>query len=410
LPITSLNLLTSFMPPEKGKDFQESAALIKTSFKRMFVTLLEQTADRVYIKDTQGRFVFASNALARTHGLKDRKEIKGMSDYDFFDPESAESFFNQEKEILRSGKPVINQIRQESWKNGSTTWSSTSKVPLRLESGEPIGILGISRDVTEEHLSKEQLRKANETMLDDYASAAKVQQVMIPGKIPEIEDLEIAHLWRPMTAVGGDIISFPLNPKNVPLFFIRDVCGHGVQAAFYTILLKYITSQAAENYDCCPQDLLDAVNERISGQINTGFITSLAGHFGKRQPDGSRYLHLSHTGHPQILLYRKSSGQTEFAKMPGSMVMGLPGCKASESIQVHLQPGDRAYTFTDGIIEASDPKGEEFGIERLRAAIENCANQPLQEGLNIIYDTVAEYTEYAQQQDDITLIAFEVAK
>ncbi|MGK0456537.1 MAG: hypothetical protein ACJAUA_000839, partial [Zhongshania aliphaticivorans] len=52
------------MPPEKGKDFQESAALIKTSFKRMFVTLLEQTADRVYIKDTQGRFVFASNALA----------------------------------------------------------------------------------------------------------------------------------------------------------------------------------------------------------------------------------------------------------------------------------------------------------------------------------------------------------
>ncbi|MGK0176781.1 MAG: PAS domain S-box-containing protein, partial [Lentimonas sp.] len=166
MPITSLNLLTSFMPPEKGKDFQESAALIKTSFKRMFVTLLEQTADRVYIKDTQGRFVFASNALARTHGLKDRKEIKGMSDYDFFDPESAESFFNQEKEILRSGKPVINQIRQESWKNGSTTWSSTSKVPLRLESGEPIGILGISRDVTEEHLSKEQLRKANETMLD----------------------------------------------------------------------------------------------------------------------------------------------------------------------------------------------------------------------------------------------------
>ena len=67
-----------------------------------------------------------------------------MTDYDFFDPESAESFFDQEKEILRSGKPVINQVRQESWKNGSTTWSSTSKVPLRLESGEPIGILGIS--------------------------------------------------------------------------------------------------------------------------------------------------------------------------------------------------------------------------------------------------------------------------
>lgn len=396
------------MDSEKKEGFQESADLIKTSFKRMFVTLLEQTADRVYIKDTKGRFVFASNALVKTHGLKDRSEIEGMTDYDFFDSKSAEAFYAQEKEILRSGNPVINHIRQEFWKNGSTTWSSTSKVPLRLESGEPIGILGISRDVTEEHLNKEQLRQANETMLADYASAAKVQQVMIPGKIPEIPGLEIAHMWRPMTSVGGDIISFPLNSKNVPLFIIADVCGHGVQAAFYTVLLKYITSQAAEHYDCCPQDWLNEVNSRISGQINTGFITSLAGHFGKRQADNSRDLYLSHTGHPQILIYSKSSGQTESAKMPGSMVMGLPGCKASESIQVHLQPGDRAYTFTDGIIEASDSEGEEFGIERLRAAIESCANRPLQESLTVIHDTVARHTDYAPQQDDITLIGFEI--
>ncbi len=396
------------MQPKEKKDFKKSAALIKTSFKRMFVTLLEQTADRVYIKDTQGRFVFASNALAKTHGLTNRNEIEGMTDYDFFDPEIAESFFAQEKEILRSGKPVVNQVRQESWKNGSTTWSSTSKVPLRLESGEPIGILGISRDVTKEYLNKERLREANETMLADYASAAKVQQVMIPGKIPKITDLQIAYTWKPMTAVGGDIISFPLNPKNSLLFFIGDVCGHGVQAAFYTILLKYITSQAAETYDDCPQDLLDTVNKRISGQINTGFITGLAGHFEKRQPDGSRYLRLSHTGHPQMLIYRKSSGKTELAKMPGSMVMGLPGCKASKSVQVHLKPGDRAYTFTDGILEASDSNGEEFGIERLKTVVENCANQPLQEGLDTIYDTASEFTGFAQQQDDITLIAFEI--
>ncbi len=397
------------MKSEKREGFQESAALIKTSFKRMFVTLLEQTADRIYIKDTQGRFVFASNALVKTHGLKDQSEIEGMTDSDFFDPQSAEAFFAQEKEILRSGKPVINQIRQESWKNGSTTWSSTSKVPLRLESGESIGILGISRDVTEEYLNKEQLRQANETMLADYASAAKVQQVMIPGKIPEVADLEIAYMWRPMTSVGGDIISFPLNSKNVPLFFIADVCGHGVQAALYTVLLKYITSQAAENYDCCPHNWLNEVNERISGQINTGFITSLAGHFGKRQADKSRDLYLSHTGHPQILIYRKSSGQTEFAKMPGSMVMGLPGCKASESIQVNLQPGDRVYTFTDGIFEASDPAGEEFSIERLRATIRDCAHRSLWDSLTVIYDTVAQYTGSAQQQDDISLIAFEIA-
>ena len=90
------------------------------------------------------------------------------------------------------------------------------------------------------------------------------------------------------------------------------------------------------------------------------------------------------------------------------MVMGLPGCKAAESIKVQLEPGDRAYTFTDGIVEASDSEGEEFGIERLRPAIESCADQPLQESLDTLYDTVAKHTGYAQQQDDITLIAFEI--
>ena len=117
------------MKQEKDTDFKKSADLIRTSFKQMFATLLEQTADRVYIKDTEGRFVFASNALAKTHGIKNRNEIEGMTDYDFFDPASAQSFFEQEQTILRSGQSVVNQIRRETWKDGSVTWSSTSKVP-----------------------------------------------------------------------------------------------------------------------------------------------------------------------------------------------------------------------------------------------------------------------------------------
>ena len=333
-----------------------------------------------------------------------------MTDYDFFDPVSAESFFDQEKKILSSGKPVINQVRQEPWKNGSTTWSSTSKVPLRLESGEPIGILGISRDVTEEYLNKEKLKAANATMLADFASAAKVQQFMIPGMIPEITKLNVACIWEPMQAVGGDIITFPQNPEDFLLFFIGDVCGHGVQAAFYTILLKYITSQTAENYDGHPQNWLNAVNQQISNQLSSGFITGLAGHFDKRQPDGSRYLHLSHTGHPQFVIYRKDQKHAELVKMPGSMVMGIPGCQAANSVKVHLHPGDRAYSFTDGIIEATSKNGDEFGTERLISLIEDGTAKPLQESLNTIFEKVIEYTGSTEQQDDIALIAFEVAE
>ena len=69
---------------------------------------------------------------------------------------------------------MVNHIVEETWQDGHISWASESKVPLLLDSGVAIGILGISRDVTEEHLIKEKLRVANETMLADFASAEKI--------------------------------------------------------------------------------------------------------------------------------------------------------------------------------------------------------------------------------------------
>lgn len=392
------------------KDFEQCAALIRSSFKRLFETLLEQTADRVYIKDTKGRFVFASNALAHAHGLKDRSELDGLTDFDFFTHENAESFYAEEQEILRSNQPVINRISKEKWKGGSATWSSTSKVPLRTESGTPIGILGITRDVTEQHISKEKLRKANDTMRADYESAEKVQRVMIPGHIPKIKGIEIAHIWQPMSAVGGDIISFPQTPTGELLFFLADVCGHGVQAAFYTVLLKYITGKSADAYSGSPDAFLDHVNAQITEQMSQGFVTAMAGHFDPKRPDGSRNLYLSNAGHPLLILLRAATGKAETLKLPGSMVMGLPSGKASKTVVIPMQKNDRVYMFTDGITEASDSDENEFGIVPLRKSIEALQTKTLQEGLTSIYKQAIAHTMNSEQQDDISILAFELTK
>ena len=396
------------MPNTNDSDFQQSADLIKHSFQQLFVALMEQTADRIFIKDTKGRFIFVSDALVRRHGFKHPREIQGKSDFDFFDQENAASFYAEEQEILRTGQPVINEIKVETWKNGTTSWASNSKVALQLKCGKAIGILGISRDVTEEYLYKEKLRQANETMLDDYASAKKVQQVMIPGRIPSVAGIEVAHIWKPMAAVGGDIISFPRPLSDDLLFFMGDVCGHGVQAAFYTVLLKYITRQTADQHYDSPQTFLNTVNTQITQQINQSFITAMAGHFSPPQADGSRHLHLSHAGHPHLLILRKASGTIECVQLPGSMVMGLPGGSAAEPAQLQLQRGDRVFTYTDGIIEAAAPDGTEFGLAQVTAIIEACAAHPLQHGLDTLFKQALLHTGNQQQQDDITLLAFEI--
>ncbi len=391
-----------------------NSLLLRASAKRLFESLMEQTPDRIYIKDKKSRFIAASQALASMHGYKSRHDLEGLTDFDLFSQEHAQQAFEDEQEILRTEK-AISKVEKETWVEGDDTWVSSTKAPLYLSSGKLAGIIGISRDVTPEIIARNQLaeserrlREQNEILRADYESAHKVQRVMIPGRVPHIKHVELAYLWKPMTLVGGDIISFPRNPSNCLLFFMGDVCGHGVAAAFYTVLVKYLTAHSAEVYSDNPQEFLNSVNVEVLNRLNEGFITGLAGHFGARQKDGSRKLILSHAGHRQVLVYRKQTGKTELIELPGGTVMGIPGSSASKAKAIELHLGDRFYAFTDGVVEASDPDDEEFGMDRLMDCFDRLSKRPVQETLNEIYEVVAEHTEKPDQQDDITMLGFEL--
>lgn len=392
-----------------------NSMLLRASAKRLFESLMEQTSDRIYIKDKKSRFVAASQALATMHGFKNRHDLEGLTDFDLFSEEHAQQAFDDEQELMRTEKPMT-KVEKETWVDGDDTWVSSTKAPLYLNSGKVAGIIGISRDVTAEKIaqlrlaeSEHRLREQNEMLRSDYESAHKVQSVMIPGRVPHINHIDIAHLWKPMTSVGGDIINFPRNPSNCLLFYMGDVCGHGVSAAFYTVLLKYLTAHSAEVYSDNPQDFLNSVNHEVSGRIREGFVTGLAGHFGARQKDGSRKLILSHAGHRQVLVYREKEKKCELIALPGGTVMGIPGGSASKSKAIELHVGDRFYAFTDGIIEASDPDGEEFGMANLISSFEKHSDLPVQKTLEKIYEVIGKHTKSPNQQDDISIVGFHLS-
>lgn len=403
------------MKKSAHKPASEDNILLKASPKRLFESLMEQTADRIYIKDRKSRFVAVSQTLADIHGYSNRSELEGVTDFDLFSNEHAQQAFDDEQRIIKTGKSMINVVEKETWPDGSIRWVMSSKAPLKLQSGKLVGILGITRDITNEKLAQErlaqseqQLREQNEIMRSDYESAHKVQSVMIPGRIPESKYITIAYLWKPMAGVGGDILNFPKNPNNRLLFYLGDVCGHGATAAFYTVLLKYLTAHEAEVYEEDPTKFLDAINREITGHLKAGFITGMAGHFSRRAEDGSRTLYLSNCGHPLNLVYRAATRTIESITLPTGMVMGLPGSRASETFKVKLQQGDRFYTYTDGILEATNAIEEEFSREGLEQSLLENADKPLQETMDILYRTVAEFTGQPTQQDDITLLGFEL--
>jgi sigma-B regulation protein RsbU (phosphoserine phosphatase) len=403
------------MNPNPDAPDSSNSALLKASAQILFETLMEQTADRIYIKDQNSRFVVASRALAEMHGYENRHDLEGLDDFDLFTKEHAKQAYDDEQEILRTGVPLINKIEKETWPDGSVTWVSSSKAPLHLEGIPRAGIIGISRDVTAEFIAREQLekkerrlREQNELMRQDLESAQHVQEIMIPGRVPVIPNINLAYQWKPMASVGGDILSFPRNPQKKLLFFLGDVCGHGITAAFYTVLLKYLSSHQAEHYDRNPRNYLNEVNQELTGRIQGGFVTGLAGHFEEQQEDGSRRLLLAHAGHPYFLIWRSASNSIERIKLEQGMVMGIRGSQASKNTAITLRKGDRFFAFTDGLIEASNPAGEEYGLQTIITCLEQLSSRPLQETVDTLYKTICTYTEQPDQQDDMTCLAFEL--
>lgn len=111
--------------------------------------LMEYTPDGIYFKDLQSRFLLVSLSKFRTSGIHDSGELRGKSDFDLFTTEHAQKAYDEEQEIIKTGKPLIGVEEKETWLNGAVTWASTSKMPYYDEDGKIIGTFGISRDITD---------------------------------------------------------------------------------------------------------------------------------------------------------------------------------------------------------------------------------------------------------------------
>ena len=135
---------------------ERTAAL--TQANGLLHMMLDHMPDQIYFKDAQSRFIKNSRSQAKALGLSDPDEAVGKSDFDFF-PHAQQSF-DKEQEIIRSGKPLVDEEERVVWPDGQETWVSTTKVPLRDQEGKIIGTFGISRDITDRKRAGIALQKA----------------------------------------------------------------------------------------------------------------------------------------------------------------------------------------------------------------------------------------------------------
>lgn len=134
--------------------------------------LLEGSPDAIYFKDRESRFVMISRGLSRLLGLADPQEAYGKRDHDYFSPEHAEQALADERRIMETGEPVIDEVEKETWRDGRITWASSTKLPLRDATGRVVGTFGISRDITARKIAEQRLHQAQHELVEASRRAA----------------------------------------------------------------------------------------------------------------------------------------------------------------------------------------------------------------------------------------------
>jgi len=111
--------------------------------------LMDNIPDTIYFKDTASRFTRINRAQAQTLSVADPRDAIGKSDFDFFSSDFVQAAYHDEQEIFRSGTPLIGKIEEIRRPDGMRRWVSATKMPIRSQTGEVIGLVGLSRDISE---------------------------------------------------------------------------------------------------------------------------------------------------------------------------------------------------------------------------------------------------------------------
>ena len=132
--------------------------------RNLLRSLIDNLPDYIYVKDTQGGYLLDNIAHRRWLGADSEREVVGKRVEDFFPQGIVAGFSNDDELVLASGRPLLNREELVTDRFGNQRWHSTTKVPLRNHEGRTIGMVGISRDITERKLADDALQEANEEL------------------------------------------------------------------------------------------------------------------------------------------------------------------------------------------------------------------------------------------------------
>ncbi len=248
--------------------------------------------------------------------------------------------------------------------------------------------------------SQASLKKQLDT---DLQTAQDIQRILLPATSPTIEHFEIAGVNIPAQQVSGDYFDYIKIDANRYGVVIADVSGKGVPASLIMAMCRSVLRSNAISIKS-PAEVLHRVNRQLYPDMREDMFISLA--YVVLDARNNKAV-LSRAGHDAPLLYRAADESIHRINPPG-MALGIDSGPTFERVtgdfSQALEPGDCLVLYTDGVTEALDQFGDEFGMARMRQSIADSARSGAQGIIERLTDDLRDFIGSHPQNDDITLI------
>ena len=238
----------------------------------------------------------------------------------------------------------------------------------------------------------------------DLEIARDIQRILLPAEAPAINGFQISGINVPARQVSGDYFDYIRVDDERLGVAIADVSGKGVPASLIMAICRSVLrAEAARNPS--PADVLRKVNRQLYPDIKEDMFISMAYLILDHQRDG---LTLARAGHDAPLLYKRQSQTVTPIKPPG-MVVGIDSGNVFDRLTadfaVPLEREDCLILYTDGVTEALNTDGDEFGLDRMIQSVRASATDGAQTIVKRIIEDVRNFIGSFPQNDDITVIA-----
>jgi anti-sigma regulatory factor (Ser/Thr protein kinase) len=248
--------------------------------------------------------------------------------------------------------------------------------------------------------------EAERRMEGDLATAKTIQESALPRTFPPFPEIDAFDLYASMDAakeVGGDFYDFFLIDDHTLGFLVADVSGKGIPGALFMMAAKTEIGNYMNTGMSLSQAILSANHHLCKGNDAGMFVTVWAATLDWETGE----LTYVNAGHNYPLLRHDHGGEWEWIKQRCGLFLGTFETAKYKQKTIQLSPGDALVVYTDGVNEAFNVAGEEYGNDRLEAFLAANAGLKPRKLVEALRADVAEWAKGAEQSDDVTIMCLE---